>query len=314
MKKQNPTVTIGIPAYNEEKNIGNLLASIMRQQQISYCLEKVIVVCDGCTDKTADVVKSFARKYRIIRFVERKMRTGKADALNLIYKTNKSDFLLTVDGDLFFAGNSEIEKMMCVIKKDPTINVVGPRHIPVMANSLMGKFAFVSYMSFSDAFLKLYNGNNFYAMMAVAFMRKNFVQTLRLPKGTISDQCYVYAKATRNNPNGFRLVRDAHVLFRTVSTFRDWRVLGVRSVIGDKENVAKYFGAEILSEFYMPRRLFIRSLFKWLLKSPFYMLGSIFMNMYIRKFPYKKVTPKNGMWTLATSSKEAIVVGSQYEK
>ncbi len=311
--KNKATITIGIPAYNEEKNIGNLLESIFKQRQISYQLESVIVVCDGCEDKTANIVKKFIKKHKKIKLIERQKRVGKADALNTIYQMNKSDFLMTIDADLALEADQEIEKMIRVLQKNPKINVVGPRHIPVMSNTLMGKFAYVSYMSFADAFMQLNNGNNYYAMMAVALMRKNFVITLRLPNGTISDQCYIYAKATRSNPYGFRFVRDARVLFRTVSTFRDWRVLGVRSVIGDKEDVAQYFGREVLSEFFMPRWLFIRSLLKWLLKSPFYTLGSICMNIYIRKFPYKKVMPRNGMWELAASSKEAILV-SNYEK
>src|SRR3989344_1518978 len=172
MKKiiKKPTVTIGIPAYNEEKNIGNLLESIIKQQQISYQIESVIAVCDGCTDKTAEVAKKFAIKNKSVRVVERKQRNGKADALNMIYKINKSDFLLTIDADLVFEADREIEKMIRILEKNPKVNAVGTRHIPVMSNSLMGKFAYISYISFEDAFLKLNNGNNFYAMLAVDFM------------------------------------------------------------------------------------------------------------------------------------------------
>jgi glycosyltransferase involved in cell wall biosynthesis len=60
------TVTIGIPAYNEEKSISNLLDSIIEQTQKDYVLEKVIVACDGCTDKTSEVVSEYVKKYNFI--------------------------------------------------------------------------------------------------------------------------------------------------------------------------------------------------------------------------------------------------------
>ena len=46
------TVTIGIPAYNEQENISCLLRSIIKQKAWSYRLQSVVVVCDGSTDGT----------------------------------------------------------------------------------------------------------------------------------------------------------------------------------------------------------------------------------------------------------------------
>jgi len=302
------TVTIGIPAYNEERNIAYLLRSIILQKQVSYTIASVIVACDGCTDNTVKRVKKFASRYSFITAIAHAKRTGKADALNLIYSLNKSDYLLTIDADLALLGDLCIENMVREAIKNNKLNLVGPRHIPVMPRTIMGKFAYYSYISFEDAFLKLNNGNNYYAMMAVALMPKRFAATVTYPKGTISDQCYLYAAATRKNKDAFKLVKNAAVLFSPVSTFIDWRILGVRSVIGDKEDVAKHFGQYVLQEFHMPKMLYVRSLIKWFIKSPFYMTGSVLMNMYIRSFPYNKQKPQDGMWTLAISSKIGIIL------
>ncbi|MCR4324999.1 MAG: glycosyltransferase family 2 protein [Candidatus Curtissbacteria bacterium] len=300
------TLTIGIPAYNEQENISSLLDSISAQKQKSYKVEKIIIVADGCTDSTEDIIKKRMKSNKLINLMVGAKREGKAKALNIIYKNSQSDLLLTIDADLIFVGNNSIEEMVKTIKRNPKTNLVGPRHVPVRPKSLMGKFAYVSYLSFEDAFLKLNNGNNFYAMMATGLIRKDFYKTFTYPEGTISDQCYLYVSATRNNKYGFKLSKNAHVMFRTVSTFEDWRILGVRSVIMDKENVAGYFGRDILSEFSIPKKLFFTSLLKWLIKSPIYTTGSILMNIYIRKFPKRELMPKNGMWELAKSSKKNI--------
>lgn len=309
------TLSVGIPAYNEEQNISTIIKSILRQKQTSYKLERIYVVCDGCSDNTAKIVKELSKKNKEIKLIERNQRSGKVDALTTIYKTNKSDFILTVDADLAFPKKDDFEQLIKAITADKNINFAGPRHIPLKPNSIMGMFAYISYLSFEDAFLKLNNGNNFYAAMGAYLLRKDFSKQIAYPKYAQADQTILYAMATRKskyskrgNPKGFKLVKEAQVLFRTVTTFQDWRILGTRSVISDKANTVSYFGEDILNEYYMPRYLFMYSLIKWFFKSPFYTLGSIFMNLYIRKFPLKDKMPRKGLWETTQSSKEAITI------
>lgn len=313
MKKVN--LSVGIPAYNEELNIGNILKTILRQKQISYKLEKIYVVCDGCTDQTAEIVTQISKENPNVNLIKRDQRSGKVGALNKIYELNNSDYILTVDADLAFAKSDDFEEMIKVIKADKKLNFVGPRHIPVKPKSLMGMFAYYSYLSFEEAFLKIKNGNCFYSVMGCYLLKKDFSKAINYPKFAQADQVILYAMATRKSKynklgrkNGFKLVKNAHVFFRTVTTFYDWRVLGTRSVISDKANTVSYFGKSILKEYYMPRRLYIMALIKWFFKNPFYLSGSVLMNIFIRKFPLKKKMPKNGIWETTMSSKEAISI------
>lgn len=301
-----PTVTIGIPAYNEEGNIGTLLKRLMRQKHRSFKLVSILVKCDGCTDSTADIVSRLSQKYPIIHPEICTIRNGKADALNWIYKKHTSDFLLTIDADLAFMGNMDIENMVVEMIRNPTIRVAGPRHVPIPQKTVWGNFARVSYISFEDAFLRWKNGNNYYGLMSATLIRSSFAKSFTYPKGTVSDQCYLYIKATRKNPDGFKMVKTSHVLFQPVSTFQDWRLLGVRSVKGDKNDLIKHFGKKILPEITIPKSLVYISLVKWFFKDPINTLGSIMMNIYIRKFPYTKMSLKKGIWETTMSAKIAI--------
>ena len=47
------TVSVGIPAYDEEANIKSLLEAILQQRQENFILKSIIVVSDGSTDRTA---------------------------------------------------------------------------------------------------------------------------------------------------------------------------------------------------------------------------------------------------------------------
>lgn len=309
MSMRPSTLTIGIPAHNEEKNIGNLLHSILAQKQESYRLQSIIVVCDGCTDHTAQIVDRFRRKHRSIKLFDIRKHRGKASALNRIYSASNSDFLLTLDADAVLERNFEIEIMFRSMEKNPHINVVGGRFVPVKSNSLMGRFSYVSYLSFEDAILKLNEGNNMFALIgAASLIRKKLYKSFRYPKETISDQNYLYVMATKENTNGFRLAKESRFLIRTVGSFKDWRILGSRSVKADRENVVKFFGKEILNEYYMPRKIYMLSLLKWLRKDTFHTLGSVAMNLIIRTFPYRQTNLERGKWETAQTSKEQITI------
>lgn len=301
-----PTLTIGIPAHNEAANIVNLLQTLIAQSLKMYQLKRIIVICDGCTDNTEELVEAVAKKHPIIKVVGGEKRTGKAAALNKIYTLATTDLLLTLDADTLPQNNSFIDTLVKGLTENPQARVAGPRHVPVKTNTLMGKFAEYSYLSLEDAFLQINNGNNFYSMMCGALMKKKLYTSFTYPKGTLSDQCYLFAKATEDNSDGFVLVSEAHLLFRTVTTFADWRLLSTRSVVGDKADVVHHFGEEILSRYSMPKQLYATSLIKWFFKNPLYLTGAVIMNILIRVFPYTKSLPSNGQWEATASSKQAI--------
>jgi cellulose synthase/poly-beta-1,6-N-acetylglucosamine synthase-like glycosyltransferase len=84
-------VVIGVCAYNEENNIGNILHNLVVEQDLpKNC--KVLVVCSGCTDKTPLMVKEFGKRDERIEAVIEGSRKGKANALNTIFKRAKESF------------------------------------------------------------------------------------------------------------------------------------------------------------------------------------------------------------------------------
>lgn len=88
-----PEITVVIPAYNEEKNIELCINSIKKS---TYPKEKIriIVVDDGSTDKTREIVK----RHKDIMLLEQNHK-GKTDALNLAVKYSKTEIIVTVDAD-----------------------------------------------------------------------------------------------------------------------------------------------------------------------------------------------------------------------
>lgn len=71
-----PTVSISIPAYNEEHSIGATLDSLLRLDYPRELLQ-ILVVSDASTDGTDQIVKSYANKgVELLRLPQRMGKTG----------------------------------------------------------------------------------------------------------------------------------------------------------------------------------------------------------------------------------------------
>jgi len=90
LKKARPSVTILIPAHNEEKRLGRTLEAL---KKIPYARLEVIVLDDGSTDRTAQVAQSHG--FRVVRFE----RMGKAAVLNEGMKLASGDIVIILDAD-----------------------------------------------------------------------------------------------------------------------------------------------------------------------------------------------------------------------
>lgn len=95
-----PAVSCVIPAYNAARYIAEALDSVCRQ---TYPVREIIVVDDGSTDGTAEVVRRFPRDVIYMR----KANGGHAAARNAGLGLARGDFVAFLDADDFW----EPEKM-----------------------------------------------------------------------------------------------------------------------------------------------------------------------------------------------------------
>jgi glycosyltransferase involved in cell wall biosynthesis len=93
--KHAPTVSIVIPAHNQERYIGRCIRSALNQKYPSNDYE-VIVVNDGSTDRTEYALQLFADDIRIIKHEECR---GLPYALNAGIRAAKGRFVVRLDGD-----------------------------------------------------------------------------------------------------------------------------------------------------------------------------------------------------------------------
>ena len=302
-------ITIGIPAYNEEANIQNMIKSLLKQKGASFTLEKIVVVLDGCTDNTLKIAQELASKNKIVKVLSDGKRCGKATRLNQIYKLNKSQLVGTFDADILLERDCELELMVKEFLRSKKVNVVAARQYPAPADKIMGRFSNASFMMLQIASSMWRKGNNIHSLQGSASMvRGSFARSLHFPTDTISDQGFLYMSAIKNGKAGFRYSKNTRIIFRSPETFTDWRKLGARTMIYDKENVAKNFGERALIQYKMPKKYIYKAILTVFIRDPIGTIGSILMNIYIRKFPYLFKKRNSGIWEIIVSSKASIKV------
>ncbi|MGP4019254.1 glycosyltransferase [Saccharopolyspora sp. 5N708] len=87
-------VGVIVPAYNEEAGIASTVRSILSSEHPV----EVIVVDDGSTDRTAEIVERLQQRFAHVRLI-RQPNAGKAAALNTGMAAANSELLVMVDGD-----------------------------------------------------------------------------------------------------------------------------------------------------------------------------------------------------------------------
>jgi biofilm PGA synthesis N-glycosyltransferase PgaC len=97
--QKNPEVTILIAAFNEGIVIDSTLEGIGKQNYLGPM--RVIVIDDGSTDNTSDVVRSKQAINPNIELISLTKNGGKAAALNQGLKISKSAIVISVDADSY---------------------------------------------------------------------------------------------------------------------------------------------------------------------------------------------------------------------
>ncbi len=128
MRSEKIKCDVGIMAYNEEANIGQLLSVLLSQKTSNSEISQIIVVASGCTDRTEFIVNNFSKKDRRIRLLTQKKREGKASAVNLFLKQAKGGICILVGGDILPKDNT-IENLIEKFS-NPKIGMVGGHPIP----------------------------------------------------------------------------------------------------------------------------------------------------------------------------------------
>lgn len=306
MKKY--TVTVGIPAHNEEANIYYTIQSVLRQRGDLFDLKKIVVILDGCTDKTESIVREMQEKNALIEIIVDGDRKGKLTRLNELHRLNQSDFLITMDADVVFESEKDIEEMVKVFRGNKKINVVAAHEIPVKATTFVEAVNNAGHRLWDETRLWVNKGNHIHNLRgSCSMIRKGFADTLVYPNDIATDAGFLYISVTQKNPKGFGYAYKAHIFFRSPDNLLECRILGTRAILSRREHLANHFGPWVYDLYNIPWRPYkIRALGKILLRYPIMTSLSILLGLYVRLFPVWDRRSQQSTWRMIKSSKKSL--------
>ena len=123
------TASVGVMAYNEERNIGKLLEALVGQRLDRTRIVQIIVVSSGSTDRTDEIVSQWAERDDRIRLLRQEERRGKASAINLFLEQAEADVFVLESGDTVPAPDC-VERLLAPFEDD-RVGMTGARPVPV---------------------------------------------------------------------------------------------------------------------------------------------------------------------------------------
>jgi cellulose synthase/poly-beta-1,6-N-acetylglucosamine synthase-like glycosyltransferase len=147
-----PRVTILIPAHNEEKVISYTVEAMLKLDYPPEQLD-VLVINDGSTDRTADIVSSFTKRdsrLRLYNIPKGEGGKGKSRALNLGLKQTGAEFIAVYDADNT-PDPSALKYLMAQLITDETLGaVLGKFRTINKKRNLLTRFINIETLSFQS--------------------------------------------------------------------------------------------------------------------------------------------------------------------
>ena len=112
-------VSVLIDTYNHDRFIEQAIVSVL-EQDFPAADREIIVVDDGSTDRTPEIVKKFEPRVRLLR----KENGGQASAFNAGIPECKGEIVAFLDGDDWWAPN-KLTRVAHAMSADSSVGIVG---------------------------------------------------------------------------------------------------------------------------------------------------------------------------------------------
>ncbi|MGM0420695.1 MAG: glycosyltransferase [Bacillota bacterium] len=176
-----PTVSVLIPAYNEERWIGSTIEGVLAQ---TYPVKKIIVVNDSSEDNTGQLASAYGE----VTVVETPEQTGmKAKAQNYGLQFVDTELVVMLDADTVL-DEQAIENIVPAMYDDDTFSACG-FIIPQKLNSIWETARLIQYL-FGISFFKStqnYWGTMFVVSGCFSIFKTELLRKTNVPEHSVAE-------------------------------------------------------------------------------------------------------------------------------
>ncbi len=166
-----PKVSVIMPVYNSEKYVREAIDSILSQ---TYSDFELIIINDGSTDSSVDIVKSY--NDRRIRFINNVSNSGLAVTRNQGLKLARGEYIANLDSD-DRSYPERIERQVKLLDIKPDFGLVGTYVEPIDKNGHATLHDIWSFPANADEIPAILFFNNYFAQSAT-MIRKSALREM----------------------------------------------------------------------------------------------------------------------------------------
>lgn len=286
-------VTIGIPSFNEEKNILNLLRSIVKQKSEHFAICEIII-SDDSSDNTIGLIEQFADSSEAaIRCLHHSSRMGVGNAWNEIFRNAKGDVIVMYDGDVIPHEDS-IQELLSALRGRVALAISNSK--PVGSTSIAGRAA--TYISSWLRCVRIKGLSQYTAIGRGLSIQTAVAKQITIPSHIIAVDLYLECRVLESKLD-IAYNDQAVVYFRPPDTIADFNSQVLRSLEGHKQirNCIEKFKIRL------PFEVALRQAARVFLSDP---LGALSVVACYCILPYHKYALKgldSSEWYIARSTK-----------
>ncbi|TSC88168.1 MAG: putative glycosyltransferase [Microgenomates group bacterium Gr01-1014_16] len=277
-----PTVSIGIPAYNEEANLGHLLSDLQSQKQTGFKLQEIIVSSDASTDQTVSIAKKYSGSG--VKILDNQVRQGQAARQNQIIDLANSDVLVLLNADILIEGRDFVWRLIQPITNNHA-DLTSSNLLALAPKTFMGQVLFHSLKLRNEVYKKYHLGQNIYTCHGAArAFSKNLYQNFRF-QNSVAEDAYSYLYAIFKGYK-YRYVADAIAYIRWPESLIDHERQSLRFFQSQKVLSSQFDPQFVSDQYKLPPLEVLKTVVKFYLQYPIHALAYsfIFWFMFCKSF------------------------------
>jgi len=119
---QQPLVSVIVSSYNREKYVKRAIESVLNQ---TYKNIEFVIIDNGSTDKTSEIILEFRKKDSRIVILTNKINLGHVKSLNKGIATVHGKYVAIICDDDFWASSQKLEKQVDFLEKNSDYVLAG---------------------------------------------------------------------------------------------------------------------------------------------------------------------------------------------
>lgn len=303
------TLTIGIPAYNAEKNIKRLLKSLGSQKETNYTLQEIIVYADGGQDNTVSEALTLKKRIKKLNIIDAKTRQGLAFGVQSMFNRSKADIFLLLNDDIEIKDTHLISKLVIPFLNSRKVGLVSSRTIPNTPQNFVQKAILSTYNAYDVMRYSFKHGNNVFTCDGKTLvLSKEFIKTIRFPKNASNVgniDAFLYLSCIKNGFSYYH-VREAVTYFLLPKTVSDYLLLQPRNN-ANQTVLKKTFGDLADREYEVSRKSLLKGMVIEVFKNPFAAFFIFCIGIYGKNKSKKIARNFEYLWETVKSTKKIFI-------